>query len=172
MESEYLSAPMFADTIDPEQLFQLIKIALNNPERYITVGVGRLLITELRRLRTEEGNTAHARFAETLVKDSGTRDRIVELMARYSRDQHESWRTVWLLYLAADLLLLKDKQSNEFMLARKLSHSSSADPLVRLWARRVLGPEKSMPAVKDFDAWFGLLELNYLEVGQTLYGGL
>lgn len=54
MESEYLSAPMFADTIDPVQLFQLIKIALNNPERYITVGVGRLLITELRRLRTED----------------------------------------------------------------------------------------------------------------------
>lgn len=172
MDSEYLSAPMFADIIDPDQLFQLFKIALNNPERYITVGVGRLLITELRRLRTEEGNAAHAQFAETLVKDSVARDRIVELMATYSGDHHESWRTIWLLYLAADLLLLKDKKSNEFKLASKLSHSPTGHPLVRLWARRVLSPEKSMQTAKDFDAWFGLLELNYLEVGQTLYGGL
>ncbi|MGD9251831.1 MAG: RNA-directed DNA polymerase [Desulfobacterales bacterium] len=171
MESEYLSAPLFADTIDPEQLFQLIKIALNNPERYITVGVGRLLITELRRLRTEEGNAAHDRFAETLVKDSVTRERIVELMTTYSGDQHENWRTVWLLYLAADLLLLKDKESSEFKLASKLSHSQTGHPLVRLWARRVLSPEKAMQPAKDFDTWFGLLELNYLEVGQTLYGG-
>ena len=168
---ESLGPMLFVKVIEPHQLVRFIEIALENPEDYLTVRLGRLLLREIRKLRTNAsvGSELHKDFSESLAGNQPLRKRILELISQYLRQDVEEWRLVWLLYLLEDVILVDAKANQEHRLIESASRAANLNPIVGLWAKRLLSQRKQQ---HQSSAIFERQDVNYLDEGRLLYGGI
>lgn len=164
----YLGPLLFTRVIDPDQLVKLIEVVATEPSRYLTVRVGRLLLREIRKLRTNAstGSLLHKYFAEKLLLNSALREKLRALVLHYANRNGEEWRLIWLLYVLEDLIPLHDKTSLEYRLVLKIAGLPHLQPVARLWALRLIRSPRVRHGAKDI---FDHLDADYLTAGLRLY---
>lgn len=171
-ENEYVQPAVVRDLMRTEDLATVIAKTLDDPDRYLNEGFGRFQLGVVRKFRfdqslpgartDEDSESLSARLSgnSTLVR------RFSDLLANYSQDRTEQWRTAWLLYIAKDLdfgmISPKDKELGVNLRAaiERIGSEESADPVVRLWANKNAG---SYIGGEDVDK---LHDLGYLESGR------
>ena len=162
----YFSAVIFRDIVPPDKLMPIIERTVMAPGEYLNEGLGRFILASLRRMRmnmqvAENANfyTSPGRsFAELLSGNSSTLKRIVELLRSYAPTEVESWRSVWLLYVAQDIdeTFIEDRQVRGELdkIRSDISHSRDVPTIVKLWARGIRHPdklEKEIETLHDLD---------------------
>ncbi len=167
--NEYFGPRRFIDIVGPEQLFDLIRLAVGNPEKYLTVRFGRLLIGELRKIRAcEETNPdVYNKFVLLVMESTTLRQNIVGLLNRFCDNKNEAWRLIWLLYLLEDILRKQSASSVERSAIQNLMEKENVPVVVRLWVLKVSRGANSSIGNDELT----LLDLNYAQTGNQLYGG-
>jgi hypothetical protein len=166
--------------LEPEYMLASISTTLEKPEDYLHQGYGRYQMAALRRMRVaaiyadshELGISPSAQFASLLSKNADVVQKVCDRIEEYSRDNTNTWRLVWVLYLCKDIdsaeltnPTLKSRLDAALEAVRK---SSTVVPVARLWAGKMPGypgTDKSLAEIEE------LHSLDYLERGQRSYGG-
>jgi hypothetical protein len=156
--------------LEPEELKQFIGRSLEQPDRYLTEGIGRYLLGTLRRYRlsraiSRRANTAPA-LPDSLVKALTADPKVVQetslRLNEFGNDPSNSWRAIWIIYLIEQQESARD---NETQLA-KIEENAALREEVRLWARRCrLGVGGEPEKLDDI-----LHDLSYLDAGRRCYG--
>lgn len=157
IEYHYLSEPI-GGFVQGENLKGYVKAAVEEPDRYMTRGFGRLVLGSIRKLRVE-GASEQVKFVRALRKDLDLQKRARALLRRYTGDSKQSWRLIWLIYLMEDF----DESADLKQLLGQISKDDQLPHVVRLWAKKVLrGKAEGIQG-------YGTYDKNYLEVGRKLY---
>ena len=161
-ESLYFAQRVYKDVIDPKQLFLLVNTAIRDPERYLTVRFGRLIIGEIQRIKHSE--KLKNEFRSLLSKNDFIKKKIIEMIRDYAKKRNEEWRLIWLLNLIDFIgeTSSLDNLDGKRAVLKDIRANENITLIVRLWASKVLTYERRV--------WISLLNANYLEVGKTLYG--
>lgn len=166
--NSYLGPLLFTRVIDPVQLVELIGVVVDDPARYLTVRVGRLLLREIRKLRTNAtaGSLIHKDFAEKLSKNDELRQKLRALVLHYANREGEEWRLIWLLYVLEDLIPLGDTSSPEYRLVADIARRPRLQQVARLWAIRLIRFPKVRHGAQEI---FDHLDADYFTAGLRLY---
>ena len=158
------------------KLLNFLKAAKRNaPDIRLNAGLGRFQLAALRKMRLNAAvadfanfqSTPSESFSELLSTNRDIVKKVTRLLKDYSGVQSESWRTVWLLYLRQDIsdpAISDNRLRAEFQnTVTSIASSSTASPVVRLWARRI--------SSKRLDNQVELLhELDYVGQGALCCG--
>jgi hypothetical protein len=177
--STYSDPTAYPGLFNPSDMHRIVSSCLREPEAYLQQGFGRLHLGSIRRMRVRslysvaqgylDSDTVSARFAEQLNEDNELLEMASARLEQYSKEEPESWRLIWLLYLSKDFDL-DDK--TEFgkkwnSLVTDVRRSDKVPAVCRIWA-------KSMPDFPSAKQWENDLEelhaLSYLERGRRCYG--
>ncbi len=157
---------MPADFAPAENLVNQVARTLDDPDKYFNEGMGRLILGAICRMQADaavsaakgcHGSPLEA-FRQTLSGNADLCKRILDLIPSYLAKPNETWRTVWLLYMARELAGNQDLNKRALDLVEDIIRSP-APPIVKLWARAIKRGDLLGPAATEVD------ELDYLEAG-------
>ena len=169
-EEEYFGPLLFRNIVEPSQLVEIISTILNDPDKYLTVRLGRLVLREIRKLRANEdnGSVAIDIYRHTMINNNALRNRLRSLIKSYANQQPDKqWHLVWLLYVSHDIIETQDS-SDEQKLLEKLTKKLDKNSITFLWTKKILyGRHKPRPINGDDLAY---MDANYVDEGKLLYG--
>lgn len=162
-EGSYVSAAIFSDVIAPQTLVELVAKVIKEPDMWMNEGLGRLVVGALRRMRLNDELATRMNYTESplLRFESGIQEikgliaSAAELLERYSTQQEEAWRAIWIAYVFSDHVpdsLLKMIRTNR-----------AVSPVVQLWA----SPAARSASTSDETS---IDELSYVEQGRRYRG--
>lgn len=168
-EEGYISAVVFDDVIEPELMLELITRAVENPEKYMNEGYGRLILGAIRRMRLNDevarrknySNSPLEEYRKLLSKSTEIVRKAIELLQKYVHIENEVWRTVWLLFI------MKDMDSDQVeKIVGEIQTEDSTPLITRLWASKLWshGTTITERAIEELD------DVSYLEAGERLAG--
>jgi len=177
---DYIDTAVHPDVFDPKDMHSLILACIRDPDKYLTQGFGRLQLAAIRRMRVRAlysmaqsyPKTPRDEFADLLAEDLEATRRVCELLEKYSEDDTNIWRLLWLLYLSKDLA---ERDIDDKTIAKRLSsaiqginQSRQLSLVSRLWAASM----PDFPSAKSWEADIETLHsLGYVERGKRCYGG-
>jgi hypothetical protein len=178
-ETTYVEASTQPNVFRSADMLDQVRLCLDSPMERLHQGFGRFQMASVRRMRVRGmysdakglGASPADQFRELLSKNPNTVDRISDLIATYSKDTANTWRLMWLLYMAKDIVagkiddrVLREKLAGELFGVAK----SENVPLgVRLWASEMKGYPESGKWKKEIE---GLHALSYEDRGRYCYG--
>jgi len=167
-EIEYFGPAILADIISPDQLVKFFSAVTSQPERYLTLRYGRILLGELRKLRERKAKypEVYNDFVSHLAKNTTLRENVVNLLGTYRKKRDDTWRVLWLIYMLEDLVPAKKLTEKEKAIVKGLRDDPAVSGLIRLWASKLLRSEP----IETTDG-FPYIDLPYEEIGRRLYGG-
>ena len=166
--------------LEPEYMLASISTTLEKPEEYMHQGYGRFQLAALRRMRVAGidadsralGISPAAQFAGLLSKNTEVVRRVCDRLEEYSRDNTNTWRLVWVLYLSKDIntaeLTDPAVKSRLGEILNGISKSSAVSPVARLWASKMPDYPRTSKSLAEIEQ---LHSIDYLERGQRCYGG-
>ncbi|MCU1331966.1 MAG: hypothetical protein JWM08_958 [Candidatus Angelobacter sp.] len=176
LENDYLNPVLMRGIIPSAGLTKSLVLTINDPDRYLNEGYGRLQLAKLRKARfvesvaIEQGleSTTRSDLAAALAKNSQFTRRYIQLLEAYSKDPAETWRAVALVYMAHDLTsgwydLDSKRWAGLKSVIKGIQRDTQAPTVLRLWARHLLAPTKKIDIEKMHD-------LNYFESGLVHWG--
>jgi hypothetical protein len=176
---DYISAVIFADVLEAEQMVGLVERVISNPDEYLNEGFGRLVLGAIRRMRVNDivakrknyYRSPRDRFAELLSENADIVSRTVDLLEKYAQAHNEAWRTIWLMFVLADASaeFMRDKELSSRVknTVKAIQAAGDVSLVVQLWAKKLFSSEvKERPSLVE-----ELHEAGYLEAGVRLYGG-
>ncbi len=177
-DNGYVSPAVVRDLMRGEDIASTISTSINDPERYLNEGFGRFQLAVIRKYRFNRDIASiikpgeqSSTLADALSGDLRLIRKFCELLRTYSRDPHEIWRTVWLLYVAKDFdfarIADRDMETAAQLQAalEDIRSSSSWPPVTRLWADKNAG---TLAPGEDVNT---LHDLSYVESGQRYCRG-
>lgn len=161
----YISAVILSDVIAPEGLVELVAQVINQPDELMNEGLGRFLLGTVRRMRLNDDvamqmnypESPRSRFDEGIDERKGLVDSAVQLLKRYSSQEDEAWRAVWIAYVFSEYLPKP--------ICNAIRGNRAVSPVVQLWTPRTEPHVKAKPnntASPD--------DLSYLEEGRRYRG--
>jgi len=168
-DEEYFGPLLFKRVVDPGQLVRIIKTMVSEPEKYLTVRLGRFVLREIRKFRSngEQGSAALEQYRNTLLAEQSLRRSMRDLISRYATSPDNQWRLVWLLYVTHDIVL-HDRNSEEMRSISEVAQHLEKNSIAGLWAKRIM-TEPRRPRPIDGDR-FAYMDADYLKEGTLLYG--
>lgn len=168
-DSSYITPLIFADTLDPKTVVELLKTAVGNYPRYVTEGYGRLLATILRKiiLTTKIQKTAtyvvnlQDEFSAAFSQDKQLVAKVLALLQELSGQESQTWRVLWLLFI-----MNTANEPAAHALAQEIVGSSTLPLVVRLRAATLLGETRD-PDLAETER---LHDLSFLATGCALTG--
>ncbi|MDD4977178.1 MAG: RNA-directed DNA polymerase [Gallionella sp.] len=170
-ENSYISAAVvFDDVVKPELMVELVARAVENPDKYMNEGYGRLILGAIRRMRLNNEVALMKNYNMSPLLDeyrnllSGKTEIInkaIELLHEYAHKEDEAWRTVWIIFVMHDV-----QSSRLEKVVRAIQKNDSTPPIVRLWASRLWSRETKMAAGMVEE----LHDINYLDAGKRFEG--
>jgi hypothetical protein len=179
--SDYISAAVFDDVIEPKQMVELVARTVGSPDEHLSEGFGRLCLGAIRRMRLNAvvallknyPSSPRDEFTALLSNNTHVVERTVELLQKYAQTNDEVWRTVWLLFVMDDMNpgSMEDRKLADRMTETvKAIRAAGNVPLVaRLWANKLWSVEPvkfQNPALVE-----EVHDADYLEAGIRCYGG-
>jgi hypothetical protein len=171
----------FGDIMQPKDLIAQISKTVEKPQDYLNQGFGRLQMASLRKLRLEtlvgfgsdtSEYTVRYEFAKLLLEDTELLSKISSLLQSYSKDNSQTWRTLWILYLLQDLYFYSDPDGGTGSsavlpedLEQIVNHLKTSDAIpqvVRLWAS---DPGKAGKKLERQEVVEQLHDSSYVECG-------
>lgn len=167
-EDEYATA-VVEDVPSAGVLRSLVTRAVGAPDDLLNEGLGRLSLGAIRVIRSTALMKAESplKAYQTLIsQDNGFVQRVLDLLETYLKNKEEVWRSIWLLYVLADISPAEAglKQKRNALLDS--AAGAGVDDLVRLWARKVSAGETEPIRGQDPEK---LDELTYAECGERLW---
>jgi len=164
-EHNYISAAILSDIIAPEGLVELVAQVINQPDELMNEALGRFLLGAVRRMRLNDEvamqmnypDSPLSQFDECIHERKGLVDSAVELLKRYSSQEDEAWRAVWIAYVFSAYLPKS--------ICKAIRANRTVSPVVQLWTPGAVSPVKVQP-----DSTASPDDLSYLEEGRR-YGG-
>lgn len=165
---------------EPEYMLTSIATTLEKPDEYLHQGYGRYQMAALRRMRVAGiysdshrlGISLSTQFGALLTKSTVVVQKICDRLEEYSRDNANTWRLVWVLYLCKDIsstgladAAVKSRLDAALDGIRK---SPTLSPVARLWAANMPGYPQISKSTAEIEQ---LHSLDYLDRGQRCYGG-
>jgi hypothetical protein len=172
-EGTYVSPAIVRDLMRGPDIASTISTSVNDPDTYLNEGFGRFQLAVVRKYRFNQligtvikPGLPTSSLTDALCNDSKLVGRILDLLKSYSADPTQTWRAVWLLYVAKDFDLAALGAVDKAAATRfqetlqDIASSPARSPVVRLWADAAAG---TLVAGDDIAA---LHDLGYLESGQ------
>lgn len=168
----YTSATVYDDLVDPRLLASLVGRVITEPEKYLNEGLGRLVMNAVRRLRINDGivkeelkyvRSPKDTFEDTLAADLAVTASAADLLDKYSKDESNEWRLIWIIFMLEDLPTAKDKtlEARIDSLIERCAQLPRA-PLANLWARLYAKRHATGYLEEDVDQY------GYIETGSRL----
>ena len=162
---DYISATILSDVIAPEGLVDLIAQVVNRPDELMNEALGRYLLGAVRRMRLNNDVATQMNYPESPLSQfdegvqgrTGLVDSAVELFKRYSSQEDEAWRAIWIAYVFPEHLPAP--------ICKAVRANRAVTPIVQLWTP---GGGSSVKVKRDDTA--SPDDLSYLEEGRR-YGG-
>jgi hypothetical protein len=168
VENGYISAVVFDDIISPELMVKLIARAIENPEKFMNEGYGRLILGAIRRMRFNDEvaqrenypqpNSPLEEYRKLISKNAEIVTKATKLLQEYVQKKDEEWRTVWLLFVMNDIDSDQVKK-----IVREIQEKASAPIITRLWANKLWPHGATMNSKAE-----ELDDMNYLDAGNAL----
>jgi len=162
-DRDYINPVIFSDTVDPNGLLKLLDLAVNNYDRYMTEGYGRLVVALIRKriltTKIHESMTCKPdeKFDVSLGEQPALMGKLHSLLQDFLQRNDQTWRISWLLFVIAEMPGQSLKSTVE-----KIFHDKKLPPLVRLRAARILSNRESSSAeIEQFH------DMGYLDEGQA-----
>ena len=162
-DAEYISAAIFQDVLEPEQLAGLVEKTFRQPDAFLNEGFGRYLLAAIRRMRLNDEIAKLKNYPlspldkyREIISNSEEKQRAVDLIREYADKDDEQWRMIWLIYLWEDMFSYSAREAIE-----EITTMGTLPDIVRLWAK------------KKAETTCGLNHLHecsYLEAGEC-FGG-
>jgi hypothetical protein len=157
--------------LEPEQLGKFVGRALNDPNSYLTEGIGRYLMGALRRYRLSRAMHRRANdkaeLADRLIKeltgDVRAQEQTGVRLSEYGENAQNAWRAIWIIYLI-------EQQGTAAKYTDQLAKIEAITALpeeVHLWSRRCRLGIGGEPEKLTDDA---LHDMSYLDAGRRCYG--
>lgn len=179
-KTEYVPATTQHGLVNAADMYKLVASAVADPDQFLHQGFGRLQLGAIRRMRARAlltdmqnlGDSPAEQLSAAIFGDNALVERICDLLERYSTDDSNAWRLIWLLYLCkngASAARTDDPLRQRLRgLIAAINRSDKVSPVCRLWA----APMPGFPAPKIAPAEIEVLHgLEYVERGRRCYDG-
>jgi hypothetical protein len=165
-EHDYISPAILTDVMPPEGLVELVAQVINQPDEFMNEALGRFLLGAVRRMRLDDDvakqmkynlGSPRSQFDAGIRERKGLVDSAVQLLERYSSQEDEAWRAVWIAYVFSEYL--------PKWICKAIRDNHAVPAVVQLWTVCAERPVKEGPDNSAFPD-----DLNYLEEGRKYHG--